>query len=328
MYLSCGCIFSWVLVSSSARIRALCGPVCDDLYPTDDARWLLFLLRLLRPPIDRFSRAFFFSRTVVEWDLNVLYSAQQKTDVAGYGAAKLGYEYIHQGVCEVVTAIAKQGYRILFLTSRAITLAQVQIPPHQKSAYLQAPFHKSVYIYTYICIYIYIHMYIYIYIYICIYNVHDRTCVFHADKKNELISTPSSSILIRTVYLYLALERRQKLLSAWYLFPRSKKMSRAKNHGLQPPNWQSNDDSRSLRANFCAQSVLRTGALGCRSSAWLPRRKHSSHHVIYYYFVTQLFCSMWLLLVGLFCNTLWFYVMVFGAQLDLLMDSGILETYW
>jgi phosphatidate phosphatase PAH1 len=52
--------------------------------------------------------------------------AQQKTDVAGYGAAKLGYEYIHQGVCEVVTAVARQGYRILFLTSRAITLAQVR----------------------------------------------------------------------------------------------------------------------------------------------------------------------------------------------------------
>mmetsp|Transcript_13470 Transcript_13470/g.32941 ORF Transcript_13470/g.32941 Transcript_13470/m.32941 type:complete len:428 (+) Transcript_13470:355-1638(+) len=47
-----------------------------------------------------------------------------KTDVAGYGAAKLGYEYIHMGVCELVTAIARQGYRILFLTSRAITLAQ------------------------------------------------------------------------------------------------------------------------------------------------------------------------------------------------------------
>ena len=47
-----------------------------------------------------------------------------KTDVAGFGAEKLGYEYIHQGVCEAVSHIAKLGYRILFLTSRAITLAQ------------------------------------------------------------------------------------------------------------------------------------------------------------------------------------------------------------
>uniref|UniRef100_A0A6U5CU96 LNS2/PITP domain-containing protein n=1 Tax=Hemiselmis andersenii TaxID=464988 RepID=A0A6U5CU96_HEMAN len=47
-----------------------------------------------------------------------------KTDVAGYGAAKLGYEYTHAGVCECVTVIARQGYKVLFLTSRAITLAQ------------------------------------------------------------------------------------------------------------------------------------------------------------------------------------------------------------
>jgi phosphatidate phosphatase PAH1 len=47
-----------------------------------------------------------------------------KTDVAGFGAEKLGYEYIHQGVCEAVSHISKLGYRILFLTSRAITLAQ------------------------------------------------------------------------------------------------------------------------------------------------------------------------------------------------------------
>jgi hypothetical protein len=46
-----------------------------------------------------------------------------KTDVAGFGAEKLGYEYIHQGVCEAVSHISKLGYRILFLTSRAITLA-------------------------------------------------------------------------------------------------------------------------------------------------------------------------------------------------------------
>eukprot|EP00292_Cryptomonas_paramecium_P001288 CAMPEP_0113678140 /NCGR_PEP_ID=MMETSP0038_2-20120614/9740_1 /TAXON_ID=2898 /ORGANISM="Cryptomonas paramecium" /LENGTH=553 /DNA_ID=CAMNT_0000595661 /DNA_START=266 /DNA_END=1928 /DNA_ORIENTATION=- /assembly_acc=CAM_ASM_000170 len=47
-----------------------------------------------------------------------------KTDVAGFGAEKLGYEYIHSGVCELVSAVSRLGYRILFLTSRAITLAQ------------------------------------------------------------------------------------------------------------------------------------------------------------------------------------------------------------
>ena len=31
-----------------------------------------------------------------------------KTDVAGFGAEKLGYEYIHAGVCEAVSTIARQ----------------------------------------------------------------------------------------------------------------------------------------------------------------------------------------------------------------------------
>jgi len=57
--------------------------------------------------------------TVVDIDGTVT-----KTDVAGFGAEKLGYEYIHSGVCEAVSEISRQGYRILFLTSRAITLAQ------------------------------------------------------------------------------------------------------------------------------------------------------------------------------------------------------------
>lgn len=55
-----------------------------------------------------------------------------KTDVAGFGAEKLGYEYIHAGVCEAVSVIARNGYRILFLTSRAITLA------HSTRAFLRS----------------------------------------------------------------------------------------------------------------------------------------------------------------------------------------------
>jgi hypothetical protein len=46
-----------------------------------------------------------------------------RSDLLGYSAHLLGYEYTHDGVTDVLTYLDEMGYKILFLTARPVTVA-------------------------------------------------------------------------------------------------------------------------------------------------------------------------------------------------------------